>query len=169
MSEDRAQSENAIPIELPAPNATRKLGCAIALALSPGDVVGLEGDLGSGKTTLARAIIQALSPWAGEAPSPTFTLVQTYPARVKGRDLEIWHFDLYRVKAPEEAYELAIEDAFADGVSLIEWPSRLGALLPRDCLMVTLTTVGPEARRASLTGDTRWHTIIRGIEKEMRS
>jgi tRNA threonylcarbamoyladenosine biosynthesis protein TsaE len=81
-------------------------------------------------------------------PSPTFTLVQTY-------DLPggaIWHFDLYRLRLSQEAWELGIEDAFRDGISLIEWPERLGKLLPVRRLAVTLDFgAAPHARRAALT------------------
>jgi tRNA threonylcarbamoyladenosine biosynthesis protein TsaE len=94
------------------------------------DILALWGDLGAGKTTFARGFIAALSPETGEVPSPTFTLVQTYPARIGTDEVEIWHFDLYRLKQPQEAYELAIEEAFATGIALIEWPENLGGLLP---------------------------------------
>jgi len=148
--------------------ATIKLGGLIAPALALGDVVALDGELGTGKTVLARAIIQSLAR-AEETPSPTFTLVQTYPATIRGKDTEIWHFDLYRLKLPEEAYDLAIEDAFGDGISIIEWPSRLGHLLPRDCLWVRLAITGEHRRRAVISGGERWRSLIRGIEKEWRS
>jgi tRNA threonylcarbamoyladenosine biosynthesis protein TsaE len=158
--------ETATSFDLVDLSGTRKLGGLIASQLAVGDVVALEGDLGTGKTTLARAIIAELS-GEGEAPSPTFTLVQTYPARIKGRETEIWHFDLYRLNRPEEAYELAIEDAFADGVSIIEWPSRLGPLLPADCLFTTLAMAGPHSRRVTLSGGPRWHAAIEAILKGM--
>lgn len=152
--------------DLADPSATATLGGLIADRLRPGDVVALEGDLGTGKTTLARAIIARLA-GGGETPSPTFTLVQTYPAILAGLETEIWHFDLYRLSRPEEAYELAIEDAFADGVSIIEWASRLGPLLPADCLIVTLAMAGPRSRRARLSGGAKWSAAIAAILEEM--
>jgi tRNA threonylcarbamoyladenosine biosynthesis protein TsaE len=118
-------------------------------------VIALHGDLGAGKTTFARGFITALAS-AGEAvPSPTFTLVQTYPVRIDGTETDIWHFDLYRLKHAEEAYELGIEEAFDQGVSLIEWPERLGGLLPRRRLDVTLSPGDlPDSRRLRLaSGD----------------
>ena len=105
---------------------------------------GLSGALGSGKTTFARAFVRArLGRGAEEVPSPTFTLVQSY-AHAEGT---IWHFDLYRLRAPAEAYELGIEDAFADGISLIEWPERLGAAAPPDWLEIGLAPGATAAAR----------------------
>ena len=82
--------------------------------------------MGVGKTAFTRGVIQALS-GAKEVPSPTFTLLQTYETP----DFDIYHFDMYRLKSPEEAYEIGIEDAFADGVSFIEWPEKIKGVLPR--------------------------------------
>ncbi len=80
-------------------------------------------------------------------PSPTFTLVQIYEIG----DVPIWHFDAYRLRDPDEAWELGIEDAFRDGISLIEWPERLGTLLPARRLQITLSDAGPpNARRAAI-------------------
>jgi len=125
--------------------ATATLGATLAQRLRPGDVVGLYGELGSGKTTLARAILRAA---AGDpdliVPSPTFTLVEVYETE-RGT---FWHFDLYRLEAPEQVYELGWEDALAEGIVLIEWPQRLGTLLPKH-LSVTLEVDG-DGRRALL-------------------
>jgi tRNA threonylcarbamoyladenosine biosynthesis protein TsaE len=109
--------------------ATQALAARIAPLARPGDVIALAGDLGSGKTVFARAFIHALGA-AEEVPSPTFTLVQTYELSSG----TVYHFDLYRLEDSEEAVELGIEDAFADGISLIEWPDRLGPFLPGDRL-----------------------------------
>lgn len=101
-----------------------RIGAAIGAALRPGDVVALEGDLGAGKTTLARAMLKARG-LAGEAPSPTFAIVQPYaPPEV---DLAIAHVDLYRIEDESELIELGLDDYLYEGALLIEWPGRLGA------------------------------------------
>ena len=104
---------------------TGELARAIAGVVQTGDIIALHGELGAGKTAFARAFIAALG-GDGETPSPTFTLVQVYELP----DHEVYHFDLYRLEKPEDVIELGIEDAFADGVSLIEWPERMGSYLP---------------------------------------
>ena len=157
MSEEAAQTDGVALDDLA---ATRLLAARLAKALRPGDVVGLAGDLGAGKTTCARAVIRALGN-ESEVPSPTFTLVQTYdtPAGT------VWHVDLYRLEAPEEAFELALEDAFREGITLIEWPERLAALLPRDRLEIRLAIVtGTDRRHARLVGHGAWAARLEALE-----
>lgn len=139
-------------IDLPDENATAALAARLAALAEPGDVIALKGELGAGKTSFARAFIRARG--GDEAvPSPTFTLVQSY-------DLPggtVWHFDLYRLRASEEAWELGIEEAFSEGIALIEWPERLGVLLPAKHLLVALEFAAtPGARRATLSGKGAW-------------
>src|SRR6266849_15111 len=135
-----------IVIELPDEAATAALAARVAALARAGDVIALKGELGAGKTSFARAFIRARGA-AEEVPSPTFTVVQVYELG----ESTIWHFDCYRLRHPEEAWELAIEDAFHDGISLIEWPERLGALLPARRLLITLMPgPSPTARRASI-------------------
>lgn len=133
-------------IDLPDEAATLALGATLAQRAGTGQVVFLEGGLGAGKTTLARGFIRA---WTGdplvEAPSPTFTLVQVYDSPHG----PLWHMDLYRLKDPEEALELGVEEAFAEAVCLIEWPDRLGALAPVADWRVRLTSTG-EGRTAHI-------------------
>lgn len=139
-------------IDLPDENATAALAARLAALARPGDVIALKGELGAGKTSFARAFIRAHG-GDEDVPSPTFTLVQSYdlPAGT------VWHFDLYRLRAPEEAWELGIEEAFADGIALIEWPERLGILLPAKHLLVTLDFAAkPGARRSTLSGQGGW-------------
>ena len=139
--------------DLPDAAATQALGAALSPRLKAGDVVALRGDLGAGKTELARGLIRALFGADTGVPSPTFTLVQTYED--DSVRLSLWHFDLYRLEDPEEAFELGIEDAFADAISLIEWPERLGRHLPKRRLEVSLSHAG-EGRRATLSGGGDW-------------
>src|SRR5207302_8993725 len=120
-------------VELPDEAATAALAARLAALARPGDVIALRGELGAGKTTFARAFIAARG-GGGDVPSPTFTLAQLYETG----DATIWHFDFYRLRHPEEAWELGIEDAFHDGISLIEWPERLGALVPVRRLEIAL-------------------------------
>jgi len=131
--------------ELPDEAATAALAARIATLARPGDVIALKGELGAGKTSFARAFIRARAGHDEVVPSPTFTLAQPYDFP----NVTIWHFDCYRLRDPEEAWELGIEDAFRDGISLIEWPERLGHLLPSRRLEITLLPgAAPDARRA---------------------
>ena len=117
----------------------RFLAEELAFILRPGDVVALHGDLGAGKTTLARAVIRALTgDPEHEVPSPTFTLVQTYETG----GTAIAHFDLYRLSAAEELDELGFEHLLKTGAALIEWPERAEDRLPADRLDVELTDAG---------------------------
>lgn len=142
-------SAPCLALDLPNPVATGCLGVALADVLRPGDVVALHGDLGTGKTALSRAYIRAaVGDPAEEVPSPTFTLVQVYETP----GWAIWHYDLYRLDAPEDAYELDIEDAFEEGIALIEWPDRLGSLLPRRAIHITLFHESETARRVEISG-----------------
>jgi tRNA threonylcarbamoyl adenosine modification protein YjeE len=137
-------------LALPDLGATAELGARIAAGLRPGDLVALAGDLGAGKTTLARAILVALG--VGETvPSPTFTLVQTYDTP----NLRISHYDLYRLKNESEMRELGLDDALEDGAALVEWPER--ATLP-DGLRVDLVHDGA-TRRARLEGPAHWRFL----------
>lgn len=142
-------------IALPDPAATEALARALAPRLKAGDLLLLQGDLGAGKTHFARALLRALPGPAGSeseaVPSPTFTLVQLYE-----RDLgPVWHFDLYRLTRHEEIWELGWEEALA-GLVLVEWPERLGPLLPADALSLTFAAASDGGRRVTLAGDETW-------------
>ncbi len=142
--------------ELPTAEATERLGHEIALVARPGTAILLEGDLGAGKTTLARAIIRSIAGGAGiEVPSPTFTLVQTYEA---GR-MPVAHADLYRIGDGSEVGELGLGDLARTHLLLIEWPDRLSAPLLDDVLTVRLDGTGDE-RRAHLTGAGSWKQAL---------
>lgn len=120
-------------VDLPDLAAVEALGRRIAERLRPGDVVALSGPLGSGKTTLSRAVIAALG-HEGEVPSPTFTIVETY-------DLSppLVHADFYRLERPEEAEELGLDDYREGAALLAEWPERAGGFAHEPgCLSITL-------------------------------
>ncbi len=145
---------NTITFELADEAATEALARTIAGQALVGDRLALKGDLGAGKTVFARAFIRCLCGDDIEVPSPTFTLVQTYEAR---DGLPLFHFDLYRLEDPEEVLELDIDDAFAEGISLIEWPERMGYLLPRDLLEVALSYGESENQRVCvITAPEKW-------------
>lgn len=133
---------------------------AMAAAIAPlamvGDVFALWGGLGCGKTVFARGFIRKLIAEDAEIPSPTFTLVQTYSAPSHLR-ATIYHFDLFRLCTPGEAIELGIEDAFSTGITLIEWPDRIGSYLPAEHLDVILDDDnGADSRTLSVAGSKSW-------------
>ncbi len=112
------------------------LAARLAPLLKKGDVLTLKGNLGAGKTAFARALIRTLAGRSEEVPSPTFTLVQVYDFA----PFSVYHFDLYRLEEKEvDILELGWDDARKDGVCLVEWPERLGMLLPRDRLDIEIS------------------------------
>jgi tRNA threonylcarbamoyl adenosine modification protein YjeE len=143
--------------------ATRALGRRIAAALRGGDVVALEGPLGSGKSELARALIQARAGAAIEVPSPSFTLVQDYELG----PLTIRHIDLYRLEEPGEVEELGLIAPAVDEAWLVEWPERAAGLLPQDRLEVRLLQgPRPEARVVRLAAGPRWASRLPALRAE---
>jgi tRNA threonylcarbamoyladenosine biosynthesis protein TsaE len=131
--------------------ATAALGAAIARALGPGEAVCLSGPLGAGKSTLARALVRALTTPEEDVPSPTFTLVQFY----EGPRLRVAHFDLYRLSNPDEAYEIGLDEALDEGAAVIEWPERLAGQLPADRLDVDIA-LQDQGRSVRLTAHGAW-------------
>jgi tRNA threonylcarbamoyladenosine biosynthesis protein TsaE len=141
---------------------TAALAARLARLLRRGDVATLHGGLGAGKTAFARALIQALAGGPEEVPSPTFTLVQTYDLP----DFQLWHFDLYRLAEKEiDILELGWEDARRDGVCLVEWPERLGGLLPPDRLEIRISFASDSdnARTVQLVPVGRWIGRLEGF------
>ena len=136
---------------LPDAGATTRLGAAIARGLAPGEAVLLYGPLGMGKSTLARGLIRALTRPDEDVPSPTFTLVQFYESAPP-----VAHFDLYRLTRPEEAAEIGLDEALDDGCAVIEWPERLGTLLPHDALRISIDGAGEATRRLTVSVPPSW-------------
>jgi len=129
--------------------ATIQLGEDLALALKPGDCLALSGDLGAGKSTLARAFLRAMAvDEALEVPSPTFTLVQSYDLRIA-----VSHFDLYRLADVSELDELGLDEALSDGICLVEWPENALAALPKTRLTATFSHLD-DGRHVTISGDT---------------
>lgn len=131
---------------------TAALAAGLAGGLAAGHLVCLSGDLGMGKSVFARALIRSVSgDPALTVPSPTYTLVQSYESP---RGI-IHHFDLYRLAAPEEALELGWEEALAEGITVVEWPEKLGALLPARRLDILFSQggTGVDSRRIEVRDD----------------
>ena len=130
---------------------TEDLAGRIASRLRAGDTVALNGELGAGKTTLARAILRACG-IRGDVPSPTFTLVQEY----ESAELKIVHCDLYRISDAREMDELGLDDALNESALLIEWPERAGSRISDNALWINIEIAGDTARRMKISGPERW-------------
>ncbi len=133
-------------------NEMLAFGAALAKASRAGDVIFLRGDLGAGKTTLARGFIQSLIAET-DVPSPTYTLVQTYETP----NVEIWHCDLYRLEQPDDILELGLLEAFETCICLVEWPERMGAYAPASHRSVKIEFDG-SGRELTLKG---WNESVK--------
>ena len=122
-----------------------QLGCTLAPFLRIGDIIALKGGLGSGKTCLARGVIQTLLKSRQNVPSPSFTLIQTYPSIPA-----IWHIDLYRLDKAQDILELGIFDALSEAALLIEWPEKMGTLLPENRLDIEIQPENDFRQRRAL-------------------
>lgn len=165
-----------VTIALPDEAATLALAQRLAGHFRAADVIFLIGELGAGKTTFARGLINALARADGddanaqesdeEVPSPTFTLVQIY----QRRPAPVWHVDLYRLERPEEVAELGLDEAAGEAITLIEWPDRLGPSVPADRLEVALRYGEPAgARSAVLAGYGDWRGRLERIADGLRT
>lgn len=154
-----------LDLAFPTPDHTTAFATALGAQLTAGDVILLTGAIGAGKTHFARALIQSRLAAHGlveDVPSPTFTLVQTYDDTTT----EVWHADLYRLTHPDEVEELGLIDAFETAICLVEWPDRLGTLLPKDALTITFSagdlSEDPNLRHIQISGPSEvWETRIR--------
>lgn len=164
LSAPRGQAKQSSVVEfesslfLPGESATEELGAKIAKGLGIGDLVALSGELGTGKTALARAILRSLG-ITEEVPSPSFTLVQSYNTESLG----ISHFDLYRLGGGDDLVELGLDEALQNGAVLLEWPEHglSGALLKR-ALRIALIPAGENGRMAKISGPARWQALVAG-------
>jgi tRNA threonylcarbamoyl adenosine modification protein YjeE len=147
--------------ELADSHATEALGHELSLVARAGTAILLKGDLGAGKSTLARAFIRALAPGSGEfdVPSPTFTLVQHYDQT----RIPVAHADLYRIKEASEVAELGLDDLLKTHVVLVEWPEKLDAILSPDSLTVSLSTQS-KGRLAHLEVSGSWSQALKRLE-----
>jgi tRNA threonylcarbamoyladenosine biosynthesis protein TsaE len=162
---DRLPVTGTSTVEIADLAALDGLAARLAKPARAGDAFTLTGELGAGKTTFSRAFIAALAKRENVAPpldvpSPTFTLMQSYDIG----SLQVFHFDLYRLKNAEETLELGIEDTAYEGIALIEWPERLGPYMPRNRLDIDLAITGEGSRRATLQA----HGSMAQRYKEMR-
>ena len=132
-------------------SATQRFARTLAPLMQQGDVITLKGAIGVGKTTFARALIKALG-GKEEVPSPTFTLVQMYDLD----RLTVWHFDLFRLTDPTDVYELGIEEAMIEGLSLIEWPEKMKPYTIRQGIEITFLFHIGEIRKATITPHGSW-------------
>jgi tRNA threonylcarbamoyladenosine biosynthesis protein TsaE len=144
---------------LPDEAATDRLGQQLGALLRPGDTVLLRGQIGAGKSHLARSLIRArLGRPEEPVPSPTFTLVQAYDSPTG----DIWHADLYRLGDASEVVELGLDSALSQAICLIEWPERLGEMTPEQAVTLDLAPDG-DGRRVSLSGTGRGAAIIAAL------
>ncbi len=128
---------------------TAALAASLARTCRAGDLFLLTGPLGAGKSVFSRAFIQTLCGADTEVPSPTFTLVQNYEC-AKGT---IWHFDLYRLEDPDEIFELGWEEAMVDGITLVEWPQKLGPYVPMMATRITIEPLDQDKRKITVEED----------------
>ncbi|MCC7021558.1 MAG: tRNA (adenosine(37)-N6)-threonylcarbamoyltransferase complex ATPase subunit type 1 TsaE [Thermomicrobiales bacterium] len=163
----------SIEVTTGSPGETAVLGAALARWLREGDVVLLHGDLGAGKTVLAKGIAQALGVDAVVA-SPSFALVNEYDAGLLSPIARLYHLDLYRLRDAADLESIGFADLVSpvDGVTLIEWPERALAELPDRYLLVEITSAGPDQRRIALTpvpADGSWGNRGDGLRERMAS
>lgn len=155
---------NTLDIISRSPEQTRRLGMRLGALLLPGDVVGLAGDLGSGKTTLVQGVCAG---WGSsdEVSSPTFVLVNVY-RRLDGQRL--YHLDAYRLSGPAEAEDLDLDEMMDSGALIVEWSDRIQAALPREMLQVRLTYIGDYQRDLLVSGNgARYQKILSTLRREI--
>ena len=136
---------------------TIKLGEKIAKIAKQDEIICLKGDLGTGKTTLARSFIKYLTD-SNKVLSPTFPLLLTY----EYKDNIIWHYDMYRLKQPADVWNLSLEDALNNGIIIIEWPEIIEYLLPKKRIEIVIKDLSNNARSAEINGN---QELLEGIKE----
>jgi tRNA threonylcarbamoyladenosine biosynthesis protein TsaE len=162
---DQHASVVLLIVELPDLSATQSFGRRLGECLWPGCVIALIGDLGAGKTHLARAIAEGLSVADSRiVTSPTFVLVQEYAAR-----LPIYHFDAYRLRSEGDFADLGVHEYFeGDGVCLVEWADRVLSCLPAEHLRIALTVTGKSSRRLEAEGrGAAYEALVRRLKESL--
>lgn len=113
----------------------------------PGDIICLKGELGAGKTHFVKGFVQAFGISPKTVSSPTFSIIQEYSG-----SLSVFHFDCYRLEDPREALEIGAEEyLYGDGVSIIEWPERIEAILPESVKKIQITPINSTTRKFNIT------------------
>ena len=132
---------------------TKKLAGSIAKQISLGDNIALEGPLGSGKTYLIKSLLSALN-YQGLVTSPTFTLINEYPITLAGKNITLFHADLYRLDEYEHTYELNLEEVLLndDQIVIIEWANKFAQLKPRLNKSIVMKIIDSKSREIVLTG-----------------
>ena len=140
-------------IEIADINEMKSFANKIAKLIKPKDIICLRGNLGAGKTTFCQFLIKSILGKDIEVTSPTFNLLHVYD----GKEFSIWHFDLYRLKSREEIYEIGIEEALIDGVTIIEWPEIIIDILPKKMLDLSISFLDTSSTRLiNINGSNQW-------------
>lgn len=143
--------------------ATEALGKLLGRHAADGDVFCLTGDLGAGKTLLSRGVAEALGVSSEDVTSPTFAIMNVY----QGTELEVRHFDLYRLNRPEELEDIGFDEYVGgDGVTLIEWAELFSEQLPEEYLQITLRLDGAGRRAVLEPKGERYEELLGEVEKD---
>jgi tRNA threonylcarbamoyladenosine biosynthesis protein TsaE len=146
------------------PEQTRRVGMRLGDILQTGDVICLQGDLGAGKTTLVQGLARG---WGSLDPvsSPTFIIVNNYR---RPDNAQLFHMDAYRLDSAPEAAELDLDEMLVRGPLLIEWPERVRAVLPENCLWISFEFVAEENRQLVIKASgARYDEILTELRQDL--
>jgi len=148
------------------PEETKRLGRKIGALLKQGDIAGLIGELGSGKTCLTQGLMEGLGILDRyKGMSPSFTLITEYKGSVP-----VYHFDVYRLNSVKEMLELGYEEYFYNnGVSIVEWADKINELLPESCIRIYLEILSPQERRIEIHGPSAFLSEIHRIKTKAKT